>query len=257
MKKLSALFLVFILCSCVYAGNNDVFPERNEFIELFNSYPIDFYDETPEALVKTEYITENNFKNNVVLTAFTGFTVVDTKTYRRDFYRSDYLKPNVNGVLNCGSVPVEYGRNETLRALGLVVVDDVEYVLVQTKLKDFVALVNKKGEFYNRIGQIRNKRLVLLDTDFVPYPANLRLFPVTTSRTVQTEPVKGFDVKYEGVKLDQMLFTVLDYSKSQGDSGSFVNIRFPNQPGLIDINGIGIKVLSADKNKLDYIILNK
>lgn len=85
MKKLSALFLVFVLCSCVYAGNNDVFPERNEFIELFNSYPIDFYDETPEALVKTEYITENNFKNNVVLTAFTGFTVVDTKTYRRDF----------------------------------------------------------------------------------------------------------------------------------------------------------------------------
>ena len=55
-----------------------------------------------------------------------------------------------------------------------------------------------------------------------------------------------------------MKFTLLDYSKADGDSGYFRNVSYPYQPGgILDLNGVGIKVIQATNEKLDYIILKK
>ena len=255
MKKLAVLVSCLALSSCFSAGNHDVLGFRNTFIEYFSTYSISFYGDDNE-LVSSDYVEENNFKHNVILTAYTGYTVVDTKIYRKDIYRSEYLTANVDGVLNCGSVPVAYQKGERVRAVGEVTIDGTDFVLIDTKLKNFVALVRRDGTFYNRIGQIRNGRLALLETDFVPYPDNFKMVQITTSKSVQTEPVKGFDIKYEGLNLGRLKFTLLDYSKSDGDSGYFRNVSYPYQPGgILDLNGVGIKVIQATNEKLDYIIL--
>ena len=124
----------------------------------------------------------------------------------------------------------------------------------KTKLKGFVALVRPDGSFYNRIGQIRNGRLALLETDFRPFPLDFKMVQITTSKSEQTEPVRGFDIKYEGLNLGRLKFTMLDYS--QGDSGYFKNVSYPyEQGGILDLNGVGIKVVQATPEKLDYIIL--
>ena len=107
MKKLGVLVSCLALSSCFSAGNHDVLGFRNTFIEYFSTYSISFYGDDNE-LVSSDYVEENNFKHNVILTAYTGYTVVDTKIYRKDIYRSEYLTANVDGVLNCGSVPVAY-----------------------------------------------------------------------------------------------------------------------------------------------------
>ena len=52
-----------------------------------------------------------------------------------------------------------------------------------------------------------------------------------------------------------MIFTYYDYSSSGGDNGRFENISFPNKQGLIDIYGVGIKVLHAGSQKIDYILM--
>lgn len=255
MKKFAVLFSCLVLSSCFSAGNHDILSFRNTFLEYFSTYSISFYDDEPE-LVSSDYIEENNFKYNVILTAYTGYTVVDTKVYRKDVYRSEYLTVNEDGVLNCGSVPVAYQKGERVRAVGEVTVDGTDFVLVETKLKNFVALVRQDGTFYNRIGQIRHGRLALLDTDFVPYPDGFKMVQITTSKSVQTEPVKGFDIKYEGLNLGRLKFTLLDYSKSDGDSGYFKNVSYPYEVGgILDLNGVGIKVIQATAEKLDYIIL--
>lgn len=173
MKKLAVLVSCLALSSCFSAGNHDVLGFRNTFIEYFSTYSISFYGDDNE-LVSSDYVEENNFKHNVILTAYTGYTVVDTKIYRKDIYRSEYLTANVDGVLNCGSVPVAYQKGERVRAVGEVTIDGTDFVLIDTKLKNFVALVRRDGTFYNRIGQIRNGRLALLETDFVPYPDNFK-----------------------------------------------------------------------------------
>ena len=184
MKKLAVLFSCLALSSCFSAGNHDVLGFRNTFLEYFSTYSISFYGDGNE-LVSSDYVEENNFKHNVILTAYTGYTVVDTKIYRKDIYRSEYLTANVDGVLNCGSVPVAYQKGERVRAVGEVTIDGTDFVLIDTKLKNFVALV-----------------------------------------------------------------------RQDGDSGYFRNVSYPYQPGgILDLNGVGIKVIQATNEKLDYIIL--
>lgn len=261
MKKISALIALFSLSACIYAGDMSVLESRKSFVERWSSYPITYFDQG-NKLVKTEYITDKGMPVNEVLTAYKGYTVVDAKTYRKDFYTAEYLRANMDGALSSASIPVVFKKNELKQVVGQVVIDDESFLLVPTHenkegKSDFMVLVRRDGSLYRRLGQIRYKRLVLLGVDYIPYPADLRLEPVTTSRTEQTEPVKGFDIKYEGIKADRMVFTYLDYANSQGDSGRFENLSYANKPGIINIRGVGIKVLDAGKQKIDYIILKK
>lgn len=256
MKKILVLFALFSLSACIYAGDVSVWDARKGFVERLHSYPIDYFDQGAN-LVKTEYITEKNFPTNEILTAYVGYTVVDAKTYRKDFYATDMLRANGRGILNSASVPVVFAKNEEKPVIGQVRIDDVDYLLVHSdkNFDNYVVLVDKNGHLYNKMGQIRYKRLVLMTPDYVVFPENFRLDPVTTSKSEQTEPVKGFDIKYEGIKLDRMVFTYLDYANSQGDSGRFENLSYPKDSKNIDINGVGIKILHAGNQKLDYIIL--
>ena len=108
MKKLAVLFSCLALSSCFSAGNHDVLGFRNTFLEYFSTYSISFYGDGNE-LVSSDYVEENNFKHNVILTAYTGYTVVDTKIYRKDIYRSEYLTANV-AELRIGSGGVSERR---------------------------------------------------------------------------------------------------------------------------------------------------
>ena len=80
--------------------------------------------------------------------------------------------------------------------------------------------------------------------------------PVKVTRSEQTKPVKGYDIKYQGVNLDRMMFTYYDYSQYQdADMGEFEDINFPLARMTVNINGVKIKVLNADRHKLEYILL--
>lgn len=256
MKKILVFFALFVLSACVYAGEVSVWDARKGWLERIHSYPIEYFDQG-STLVKTEYITEKNFPTNEILTAYVGYTVVDAKTYQKDLYATDLLRANGRGVLNSASVPVVFAKNEEKKVIGQVIIDDVNYLLATSdKYSDnYVVLVDKEGRVFHKMGQIRYKRLVLMNPEYVVFPESFRLEPVTTSKSEQTEPVKGFDIKYEGLKLDRMVFTYLDYADSQGDSGRFENLSYPKNAKNIDIKGVGIKVLHASNKKLDYIIL--
>ena len=254
MKKIVAALSVALLSSCMQAGSYSILPQRNSLFEEWNSYAIDFYD-TKLRLVKTEYITEREFEPSKVLAAYVGYSVADVKTYRKDYYKAEYVRPAMNGSLNSASVPVTFTKSEKLQVIGESFVDGERMMLLPTKEKDVVVLINGEGVPYHQLGKIQNKRLVIMLPEYLPYPADFYFEPVITSKSEQTKPVKGFDIKYGGVKLDRMIFTYYDYSRSSGDNGYFENLSFPNQPGLIDIYGVGIKVLHAGQQKIDYIIM--
>lgn len=256
MKKILVLAALFSLSACIYAGDVSVWDGRKGLVERLNSYPIEYFDQGSK-LVKSEYITEKNFPNNEILTAYVGYTVVDTKVYQKDFYTTDLLRASSRGVLNSASVPVIFEKNEEKKVIGQVRINDVNYLLTTAdKYSDkYVVLVGKDGHIFHKMGQIRYERLVLMDPEYIPFPENFRLEPVTTSKSEQTEPVKGFDIKYEGIKLDRMVFTYLDYADSQGDSGRFENLSYPKKSKNIDIKGVKIRVLHAGNQKLDYMIL--
>ncbi len=255
MKKISVLLSVMMLSGCFSAGDYNVLPQRNDIFKVWNGYRISFYDNDAPQLMKTEKIEENNFKPNVAQTVAKGNSVLNSKVYKKDYFAEVYLKPNKNGELNSSSVPVKLRADKKYKIIGEVVVDGETYRLIPSEMPDYAVLVRKNGDFYRQIGQIDGSYLVLVDSEFFPYPTDLRMVEVKNASATQSEAVNGFDVKYDGVKLDRVWFTYLDYSQGNSNSGMFKQISFPNKPGLIKINDIGFRVLEADDNHITYMVL--
>ena len=259
MKKLCLLASLALLSGCFRAGDYNILPQRNDIFTMWNGHKITFYDEddTGYKLLRTEQIEEKNFKPNEAQTAYTGYSVLNSRVYKKYYYAREYMKPNKNGALNSPSLPIILKENKKYTLIGEVTIDGKVYRLVPGELENYASLIDEDGYFYNRIGQIDGSYLVLLDTEFFPYPADLKMVKVQNTKTEQSEAVQGFDVKYDGVKLDRIWFTYLDYDQGFGDGGVFKNISFPNKPGLITINNIGFRVLHADNEKITYMVLTE
>ena len=256
MKKLAALMSILMVSACnIHAGDVSVWDARKEWVEEWNSYPIVFFNQEP-LLLKTEYITEKSHKVNVMLTAYTGYSMVDTKVFRKDYFIADKVHAAMDGGLVGASAPVMFKTDEESPIIGQVTVDNEDYVLVPTDLDGFVILVARDGSLYPSLGQIRYNRLTLLDDSYLPSPDNFHFRPVTATSVEESKPVKGFDLRYDGIKSGKMFFTYLDFSQADGKSGEFEVITFPRKPGNYRINNIVIRVLNASPEKIDYMILN-
>ena len=260
MKKIAAVFALFMLTACIRAGGNDFWPERNQFIEDFQTLPVTYFDSNLR-LVKTELITERNFPENRVLSAAVGYSVVDDKTYRKLYYAKEAVRANMNGGLTSNEAPVIYKKNQQMDMIGEVVIDGQRYALLPSGEKNFVTLADAEGKLYHRIGQLRNNRLVLLTSKFIVYPEDFAFEPVTISKTEQTTPIKGFDIKYGGLRGNYAVFIYYRYYAPSNDglhdSGEFETLSYPARSGPIDIKGVGLKIVEARKDSLDYIILPK
>ncbi len=253
MKKIGLLFLLLVSgCS----ANGYLWDARQWWINYTTSYSIDFY-ESGERKIGEELVNERSVKSGEILTAYVGHSVVSDKIYQITNYESNLVRANVDGYMGSATAPEEVHAGTTLPVIGAVEIDDVEYRLVSSNLENFVFLIYPDGSFYHKMGRITGNRLFILDAEFVPLPTNLRMEPVKITRSEQTKPVKGYDIKYAGVNLDRMMFTYFDYSKYQNtDAGEFEDISFPLKRGPIDINGLKIKVLNADRHKLEYVLLD-
>ena len=253
MKRAFILCTLMCLNACVYAGEIDVWSGRRAWFDNLNSFSID-YKNNAANLVKTEYVNEKSFKVNELRTAFKGYSVLSDKTFARQYYVTEKVRANSDVVLSSVSAPYIYKNNETLNIIGFVTIDGTQYSLIPTNLDDFVVLANRKtGELYPQTGMIKDKRLVLLRQDFVPNNKDFRFEPVFITKTEQSKPVKGFDIKYDGVRLERMWFVYYDYEDST--TGDFKEYSFPAKPGMINIKGVKLRILSVDDQRVDYMVI--
>lgn len=244
-----------LLSACVYAGDNGFWENRKNVFTALNGYKINFYNQTDPQVLKSEFSTDKNYKLNEGMTAYKGYTVVNNKVFRKDFYSLNYVRPNKEGALHSASVPQRFSPAERYTLRGSVEIDGRRYRLVDSDLKDFVFLIDDQGRFSKKMGQIKDNNLILLETEFLAYPEDLKMVDLNVSKSVQTKPVEGFDLKYDGVRLDRIWFLYLDYNGSEGENGRFESISFPNKPGLIKINGVAFRIISADEDKIEYMVM--
>jgi len=261
MRKFAIFIGVLMLSACtVHMGGEGPWPGRKDWVESFMTLPITFYD-TDFQVAKTELVTQRTFPTNKILSATVGYSVVDDKTSRKILYAKEVLQANENGGLVSIAAPVLYQKAQQVDLLGEVEIDKVRYALIPTGEKDIVALVNNQGELYGRIGKIKNDRLTLLTSTFTPYPENFKMVPMTATKVIMTSPVKGYDIKYGGIKGDYITFLYYRYDVPSNDglhdSGEFEVISYPKQKGLIDIRGVKLRIINIRKDVIEYMILAK
>ncbi|MBQ9732024.1 MAG: hypothetical protein IJV97_02925 [Alphaproteobacteria bacterium] len=247
------LLIVLFLSACVKAGDFNILSQRNDIFYALNGYKITPYEEEELKLVKVEKIIENNFKVNQAQTVDKGQSVLTNKIFVKEYFAKEFLKANKNGVMNSSSLPVMIKSDKQYKITGSVVIDGKTFYLIPSELEDYRILMNEDGTLYDKIGQVKGDYLILLDIEFFPYPADLKMQTLTASFSKQSESVTGYDVRFDGVRLDRIWFTYMDYSQPEG--GEFKNLSFPNKPGLITINGIGFRVLKVDDKKITYMVL--
>ncbi len=257
MKKILIFASILGLSACrIHAGNIDVLPQRNAFFNDINSYPIQFFNNETMKLVKTEKVSDVYPKKNEIHRVYTGYSVFYNKTYIKRYYQDCLVKANQDGSLNGGSVPSLVYKKDTKKLLGRSFVDNKWYSLLPSNEEGYVWLIEDDGKIAGKMGEVKDGRLIVLDSVFVPSPANLSFEILKETKLDQSIPATGFDIKYSGIKLGQLSFTVLDYSKYSKDRGEFEVFYFENKPNTkINIMGTKIKITSADEQKIDYVIL--
>ena len=234
MKKTVVLFSALLLASCaIHAGDHSFWNERNEWIESHNTYPVEFFSQEP-MLLKTDYVYENSRKN---------------------YYIADKVKAVMEGGLVGIGSPILFAKGESVPLLGQVVVDNTDFVLAPDKSGEYVVLVRRDGSVYPKIGEIRNNRLLLLDEHLMPKTDDFHFSPVVEGKTQQTKPVNGYDLRYEGIKNGKITMTYMVYNPVNNSSGQFETFAFPQKAGLYRINNLEIKILSADNDKIDFMVV--
>ena len=256
MKKiLSSLLVCSILSGCINAGDHDLLPFRKKIINAFNSYAITFKDEKDE-FIGSRKMREHDTTLNKAVTVKKGESILSDKTYNRDSYRKYVYRPTKKGTIDNHSYPVQLDNKKEYDIVGWVSIDGKEYSVMESNLDDFVILFDADGNFYEHAGRIEDGRLVVFDEHIFVYPSDMKMLTLAKMRDDISNIKNGYDVKYAGTKLDRIWFDYMDYDEDYNQAGLFEKLNFPNKPGLIMINGIGLRILRADDDSITYMVLS-
>lgn len=254
MKKFTVALSFLMLGACSFSDAGDILSSRNMPFKVWQTQEVFNYDRTTgeEFLSESKVITEEKIEKNVVLAAKTDGVMVSSKTYRTDFYSVENVKVNKNAIMSSTFSPVRLNKNAEYKAFGEVNIDGTRYMLVRKDKDKDIILVNDDGEIFPRIGRMIGNRIAILDINFVVEPDDVFMLPSVSTRTEVSEATDGYELIYDGIKADNMVFTY----NILGDMAMSDQFMFPLNSRIIEINNIRINVLDAGYNKIEYIILD-
>jgi hypothetical protein len=175
-----------------------------------------------------------------------------SKTYRTDFFDMEVLRVNKDAVLDSTSAPYYIKKGAEYSGFGEVSIDGEKYMLIrQNKDDGDILLVNGDGEVYNRIGRIVKGRLALLNYKFFIKPSDVRFVPVVSSRSERSDYTDGFELRYSGMRDDNMVFTYTILGEDCYDE----ELTFPASKKEIKIKGLKLDILDVTPKKIEYRIL--
>ncbi|MBE6450793.1 MAG: hypothetical protein E7016_02385 [Alphaproteobacteria bacterium] len=253
MKKFTVALSFLMLGACSFSDAGDILSSRNIPFKVWQTQEVFNYDRTTgeEFLSESKTITEEKIEKNVVLTTRADGIMVSSKTYRTDFYSVENVKVNKNAIMSSTFSPVRIDKNAEYTAFGETNIDNTRYMLVKKGKDKDILLVNDEGEIYHKIGRMVGNRIAVLDIDFVIEPDDVYMLPSVSTRTEVSEIIDGYELIYNGIKDDNMVFTY----NILGDMAMSDEFVFPLNSRIIEINNIRINVLDAGYNKIEYIIL--
>ena len=248
------LSLCVFLSGCIRAGDYDLLPVRSKIMNAFSGYSIDYFD-NEEELVSSQSLREHDYVTNKAVTAGKGEAILSDKTFNKDTYRSLVYRPNKKGVISSTSFSQNLNNKEENEVIGSIKLDGKRYFLLDSGLTDYVFLFDEEGSFYNKAGKIDDGVVKLLDESIFVYPSDLKMQTIAKMRDEISNVKNGYEVKYAGTKLDRIWFDYMEYDEDDNNGGAFERISFPNKPGLIMINGKGLRILKANDAAVTFMIL--
>ena len=253
MKKIVALLAIGMLAACTYANNSINFlPFRNQIFTYWQTDSVFYYDPSlnDEFLSESQTTVEDKIERGQVLITHTGESMASSRTYRTDYYSTETIRPNQNGILDSVYSPVHINKKGSYNAFGEVTHDGQRYMLVREGKSKDIILVTPDGEIYDHIGRMVGKRLIVLSAQFYVKPADLKMVPVIDTRSEVMEDSAGYKLIYNGLLNDgeDIVFTYEEKGLKPEE------IRFSICDEKINIHGLNIDIINASEDKIEYMI---
>ena len=250
-KNLLFVGSLLLLSGCIRADHYDLLPMK-DIVDNMRSYSV--YEFKTEKNTGTVNARDNEIVMNKALTVRKGEAVLSDKFYDKTSFEKIAFIPNKRGSLHSLTQQFNIDPRQEISSDKYTKIDGKKYYLLDAGLDGYNYLFDEDGVFYNYAALLKDDDLFLLEGEEVmAYPVDLKMKKITQTRDEISNVRKGYEVKYAGADLGRIWFDYLSYD---GDaSGKFDHISFPNQPGLITINGNGLRVLKADDDKITFMIL--
>lgn len=240
-----------LLTGCIFIPDGTEDSHLSNKMDSFNLNP------PPPATQATAPtpILDKNYELNAHHSADFGETVLRViGYYQRNFIHGSLeTAEKITFTSNFDSFSIPVGQHPIL---GTVTIKNETFYVIGPFNKKYVLLdksfyVQKdvlfKGGNDSRYSLLKNY------TKISPRGASLKR---VYSSTMDTVPFVDFEVKYDGVKNNQISFFVKDaVPGSDGRAGSFDTVSYPADSTLIMIRGTKIRVIRADAKKFDYIVI--
>jgi len=261
MKKVVFVPIFAFLAACAIIPDffSDRPPERNP-LKASEVYTLKPYEYQRTLYLGEKTIEQKNYEFNRREYVRAGESVLRVKTFRQNSYKNFY-----NEFMLDHAITLKFGvENFTIPAgprhiLGSVDIDgDVYYVLDST---DKYHMLMTPDFYLSNLALYEKSPGVFLKLyeKIVFKPARKTYLPQRTEEVSEHPiPVDDYEVSYDGIKDRKLVFF---YKKSvigsNGESGSFETLTYPADSSTIDLLGILIKVIRADKDHIEYIMMKR
>lgn len=255
MKKIFIGLAVLALSSCYMQGDYTL-GRRNMFNDFFYTNSVQFYAEDAFDSMDTELETVSDYKIGAARHAVPGGLVLSSKLINKEIYSSVYIRPTQKFSMVSSTIPVEFSDEKVYKTIGETKIDGTLYRLIEPNRYGDVVLVDEKGNVYPRVGRLYNKRLALLETQFLMEPAGARFVSETQNRLGDEDVVSSVEVRYGGLDGYYMVFV---YKTVRPDVSGAIEeqktYRFPMYDKSVSFEGITIEVMDANESGIDYRVL--
>ena len=258
MKKICLTILFLSLSGCAFIPDfySNISRERNTFKSM-KTYTISPYIETVHLGERKVYY--KNYELNQRYYASTGEPVIRVQTYTLDETERNQVSLNEDVTVKVGIEEFTIPK-KTYSIKGVVNIDGKEYYVLDGHKKYF-ALLDKNFRLQNRMlyengGWFETKYILLNERLFFLPAAPVFKQKVDVSSTKRL--VDDYEIVYDGIKEDQLAFF---YKKSvlgtDGYAGSYDTLFYPKESTMINLAGVMMQIIRADKDRIEYRFLKE
>lgn len=210
-----------------------------------------------ETYQSSERVVEKNVTVGEHEVAYAGESMLRIKGYGRHLFRKNKVIAREDITLTGGMNKIRLEKGVSYPVIGTFQVKEKLYDLVRVAEHDAL-MIDSEGYIQRKVVYLEKDYRNLLGYDFTIYPRNSRLHYGLVRRVSEQDLMLNYELRYDGRDNRFFYLTFMDYMPGQGDrDGVFENLRYPLSTSSIEVRGVGIRILSTQSDRVDFIVLNE
>lgn len=228
-------------------------------IRFYRTYPINFYgNKTPQNVSDSsslQTVTTREYPYDMAVAANYGQRMYDSETYSVQQKSTEGVyAPQSDGVIFTTNKEIHLTQDMSLEPIGEVKISGEYYLIFEPEHNGQLILIDKTGQIMPMIGYLYNNEFLASKDKAQVSPRDLAVAP-QKDKQFTTDPQMQFEIIYDGARNNVMSFQYIDHRTPAVGSTYTQRFSFPTGQDVININGVRFKILHADENHVEYMLL--